>query len=149
MIVPSNSIEERSVIIERYPAVQEKPRITIVLFYFFSYGFSFWLLLDRYLGDIIIERWLPYGPLREREVIVRKIGCQEESKATCTIINHDNPRPRVNRKFAVVDVYDADPDDYIARYRESLLNSSELVQQVRRVGINEDIVSVSKVCIKK
>ena len=97
-------------------------------------------MLDRYLGDIIIERWLPYAPLREREVIVRKIGCQEESKATCTIINYENPRPRVNRKFVVVDVYNADPDDYMARYKESLLNSSELVQQVRRVGVNEDIV---------
>jgi hypothetical protein len=97
-------------------------------------------LLDRYLGDIIIERWLPYGPQREREVIVRKIGCQGESKATCTIMSYENPRPRVNRKFVVVDVYNADPDDYMARYRESLLDSSELVQQVRRVGVNEDIV---------
>jgi hypothetical protein len=97
-------------------------------------------LLDRYLGDIIIEKWLPYGPLPPREVIRKRIDRPEASRATCTIINYENPRSHVNRKFAVVDVYDADPKDYMDRYRESLLNSTELDQQVRRMGINEDIV---------
>lgn len=97
-------------------------------------------MLDRYLGDIIIERWLPYGPLPEREVVVKKIGGVAESKANCTIINYENPQPRVNRKFAVVDVFNADPDDYMARYNNSLLNSKELVEQVRRMGVTEDIV---------
>ncbi len=97
-------------------------------------------MLDRYLGDIIIEKWLPYGPLPPRPVIRKRIDPQEASRATCTIINYENTHSHVNRKFVVVDVYNADPKDYVDRYRESLLDSAELVQQVRRVGVNEDIV---------
>ncbi|UJR34596.1 hypothetical protein I4U23_027372 [Adineta vaga] len=119
--ISSDSIQERSIVIERYPAIQEKPR------------------------DIIIERWLPYGPLPEREIIRKRIGGPPESKGTCTIINYENPHSHVNRRFAVVDVYNADPRDYTARYRDSLLDSTELLQQVRRLGVNEDISSPSTI----
>ncbi|UJR12098.1 hypothetical protein I4U23_016276 [Adineta vaga] len=119
--ISSDTVQERSVVIERHPAVQERPR------------------------DIIIERWLPYGPLPEREVIRKRIDVQEESKATCTIINYENSHSRVNRRFVVVDVYNADPKDYMARYRESVLDSTDLVQQVRRLGVNEDISSPSSI----
>ncbi len=72
-------------------------------------------MLDLYLGDIIIEQWLPYGPLPPREVIRKRTGYQEASRATCTIINYENSHSHVNRKFVVVDVYNADPTDYMAR----------------------------------
>lgn len=98
-------------------------------------------MLDLYLGDIIIERWLPYAPFPEREVIRKTVECTAEGpKPTCTIINYDNVHTRVHRSFALVDVYNADPEDYVARYRDSLLDSRELLQEVRRAGVTEDIV---------
>lgn len=98
-------------------------------------------MFDLYLGDIVIERWLPYGPLPEREVIRKRVDMQAgNTKPTCTIINYEYPQGRVNRKFVVVDIYNADPNDYKARYTGSLLNSSELLQEARRAGVTEDIV---------
>lgn len=101
----------------------------------------FILINIQYLGDIIIERWLPYGPLPEREIIRRPITCYGDvAKPTCTIIKYDNPQPRISQKFVVVEVYNADPKDYAVRYSGSLLSPSELVLEARHVGIREDIV---------
>ena len=48
------------------------------------------------------------------------------------------------RKFERLGVIQQDPQDYVARYGPSLLDSATLVQKARNAGIIEDIVSYLK-----
>lgn len=124
-VVACDVVPERSVIIERYPAVQERP------------------------PNIIIERWLPYGPIPERETIIKRYGCNPDyAKPTCTIVNFDGPSARVVRKFAIVDVVNADPDDYVARYGRTLLDPRTTLDAVRRAGVTEDISSPQALSVR-
>ncbi|CAF1588429.1 unnamed protein product, partial [Adineta steineri] len=95
----------RSVIIERFPSAPKKPR------------------------DIIIERWLPYGPLPERRTIV------EEASAAITypeprnkIIMYERVESDVVRQFEKEGVFSEDPAHYVARYGDSLLDSTTLIK---------------------
>ena len=107
--------QQRSVIIEKYPTIQDKSR------------------------DIIIEKWLPYDPQPEREVIVKRINNGQSSRPTCTEIHYENLDARYSRRFVVIDVYNGDPDDYVARHHNSLLDARELIQEAHRAGVTEDI----------
>ncbi|CAF5105672.1 unnamed protein product, partial [Rotaria sp. Silwood1] len=116
--LPPLSVPPRSVVIERYPPLPEKPR------------------------DIIIERWIPYGRQTERHTIVQQAAPPiEYPKPSCTIVIYEVPQARIVRKFEQLDVTNENPEDYVASYSESLLNSTTLVQQARNVGVIEDIVT--------
>lgn len=124
----------RSVVIERYATVPEKPRKRIIFIFHFFFFFC-------YLGDIIIERWLPYGPRPERRTIV------EEASAAVTypeprnkVIIYEGVEARVVREFKKDGVVRGDPNDYVARYGDSLLDSATLTQMARNAGVFEDLV---------
>ncbi|UJR18953.1 hypothetical protein I4U23_022082 [Adineta vaga] len=115
--VPALPPPPRSVIIERFPSAPEKPR------------------------DIIIERWLPYGPLPERRTIV-----EEASGAAVAypeprnkIIVYERAEPHVVRQFHKEGVVSEDPANYVARYGDSLLDSTTLIKMARNAGVFEDL----------
>ncbi|CAF1324989.1 unnamed protein product [Rotaria magnacalcarata] len=106
----------RSVVIERYPAPPAKPR------------------------DIVIERWLPYGAQSERRTIVQPAPPPiEYPKPSYTIVAYDNVQIRIVRKLEKLGVTQENPEAYVARYGNSLLDSATLVQEARNAGVVEDI----------
>ncbi|CAF4063805.1 unnamed protein product [Adineta steineri] len=114
--IPALPPPPRSVIIERFPSAPKKPR------------------------DIIIERWLPYGSLPERRTIV------EEASAAITypeprikIIIYERVESDVVRQFEKEGVFSEDPAHYVARYGDSLLDSTTLIKVARDAGVFEDL----------
>ncbi|CAF5193954.1 unnamed protein product, partial [Rotaria magnacalcarata] len=93
-----------------------------------------------YLGDIIIERWLPYGPFPERRTITQPAPPPVKYPSpTHTVIIHDKGPVVVVDKFQCLGVSQEDPDAYIARYGSSLLDSRTLVEEVCRAGVTANI----------
>ncbi|CAF4954953.1 unnamed protein product [Rotaria sp. Silwood1] len=115
--LPPIPVPPRSVVIERYPPLPEKPR------------------------DIIIERWIPYGrqTTERRKIVQPAPPPREYPKPSCTIIIYGDVQGRIARKFEKLDPTNANPEDYVARYRGSLLDPTTLVQQARNLGVVEDI----------
>ncbi|KAL7674103.1 hypothetical protein ACOME3_000383 [Neoechinorhynchus agilis] len=106
----------RQVIIERYPPLPPKPR------------------------DIIIERWLPYGPIPKRNVIYQKAPQTSKYKTPKNmIVNYQVPKPHIKRVFVKETVQHMDPNWYVSRYQQSLMDSMNLVNAARQVGVTEDI----------
>jgi hypothetical protein len=101
----------------------------------------FRLLFVCYLGDIRIERWLPYAPQPEREIFVKHAPpAIEYPKPTHTIVHYQDADKHVERKFEKLDVIRGNPYDYKARFGTSLLDSAILMQEAAKAGVNEDIV---------
>lgn len=95
----------------------------------------------HFKGDIVIERWLPYGPQPERQTIVQRAPAPKGYEQPYnTIIIHDNVQVRVARKFERLGISQEDPETYLSRYGTSLLDSATLLQEARNAGINEDLV---------
>ena len=137
--LPSTPVPPRSVRIEIFPRPPEKPRKRII--FIFLCFFYFRLFFLSYLGDIKIERWLPYAPQPEREIFVKHAPpAIEYPKPTHTIVHHKDVDKLVERKFERLDVIREDPYDYKARFGTSLLDSSTLVQEAVNAGVHEDIV---------
>ncbi|CAF1456067.1 unnamed protein product [Adineta ricciae] len=116
--IPGLPPPPRSIIVERFPAPPEKPR------------------------DIIIERWLPYGPAPERRTIVEEAqGASSVSCSECRnqIVIYERVEPRVVRRLEKEDVVRENPADYVARYGNTLLDSTTLVETARNAGIHEDL----------
>lgn len=135
-MLPALPVPPRSVIIERFPPLPEKPRTDR----FFSCSISLVSCLSA-LGDIIIERWLPYGPRPERKTIVEEAtAAVAYAEPRNKIIVYEGLEPRVNRKFEKGPVVEGDPYDYAARYGTSLLDSETLIQLARNAGVFEDLV---------
>jgi hypothetical protein len=129
-------VPPRTVIIERLPALPPKPRKTKKKLFLFS-KISFF-----FPGDIIIERWVPYGAQAKRQTIVQRAAAAKEyPKPRNLIIVYDAVQARVIRQFQRLGVTQENPQAYLARYGVSLLESSTLVQQARAAGVVEDIVS--------
>ena len=94
-----------------------------------------------YSGDIIIERWCPYGPQSERRTIVQPAPPPMKYPApTHTVVVYDAIQPNIVRKFERLGATQEDPAAYVGRYGASLLDSEALVRQARQAGITEDIV---------
>lgn len=94
-----------------------------------------------YLGDIIIERWIPYEQQTERRTIV------EEAPAAISyveprnkIIIYEGLDPHIHRQFKNGGVIEENPADHVARYGSSLLPSETLIQLARKYGVYEDLV---------
>ena len=96
-----------------------------------------------YLGDIIIERWLPYGPQPERRTIVERVqNTVTYPEPRNKIIVYEGVEARVVRQFEKDGVIREDPAHYVARYGGTLLDSSTLVQMARNAGVFEDLVNL-------
>jgi hypothetical protein len=98
--------------------------------------------LFDYLGDIIIERWVPYGPQAKRRTIVQRAAAPVKyPQPRNVIVVYDPIQVRVIRQFQRVGVTQENPQAYVARYGASLLDAATLVQQARSAGVVEDIVN--------
>ncbi|CAF1664404.1 unnamed protein product, partial [Adineta ricciae] len=116
--IPGPPPPPRSIIVERFPAPPEKPR------------------------DIIIERWLPYGPAPERRTIIEEAPSVDSvscSECRNQIIVYERVEPRVVRRLEKEDIVRENPADYIARYGNTLLDSTTLIETARNAGIYEDL----------
>ncbi|CAF2854136.1 unnamed protein product [Rotaria sp. Silwood2] len=95
-----------------------------------------------YLGEIKIERWLPYGPQPEREIFIKRAPpAIEYPKPTHTVVNYKDVDKRIVRKFENLGVIRENPYDYKVRYGTSLLDSEILAHEAVKAGVNEDISS--------
>ncbi len=93
-------------------------------------------------GDIIIERWIPYGAQAKRRTIVQRAAAAKEyAKPRNIIIVYDAVQARIVRQFQRLGVTQENPQAYVSRYGVSLLDAATLVQQARAAGVVEDIVS--------
>jgi ribosomal protein S19E (S16A) len=93
-------------------------------------------------GDIIIERWVPYGAQAKRRTIVqRAAAAQGYARPRNIIVVYEAVQARVVRQFQRLGVTQESPQAYLSRYGQSLLDAATLVQQARSAGVVEDIVS--------
>ena len=100
------------------------------------------MIVSIWIGDIIIERWIPYGAAAKRKTIVqRAAGAQEYAKPRNIIIQYEPVQVRVVRQFQRLGVTQENPQAYFQRYGAQLLDAQSLVQQARAAGVVEDIVS--------
>jgi len=131
-------VPPRSVIIERLPPLPPKPR-KLALFILFPILQSHKNLL---LGDIIIERWIPYAAVAKRKTIIQRAeDAKEYPKPRNIIIQYEPIQVRVIRQFQRLGITQENPQLYIQRYGIALLDAQTLVQQARAAGVIEDIVS--------
>jgi hypothetical protein len=99
--------------------------------------------LFDYSGDIIIERWVPYGPQPQRRTIVQRAAAAVQyPQPRNIIVVYDTVLARVIRQFQRFGITQEDPQAYVARYGASLLDAATLVQQARTAGVIEDIVNI-------
>jgi hypothetical protein len=95
-----------------------------------------------FLGDIIIERWVPYGAQAKRRTIVQRAAAATEyQKPRNIIITYEPVQVRIVRQFQRLGVAQENPQAYVSRYGASLLDAATLLQQARAAGVVEDIVS--------
>jgi hypothetical protein len=95
------------------------------------------------LGDIIIERWVPYGAQAKRRTIVQRAAAAAQyAQPRNVIIQYEPVQVRVIRQFQRLGVVQANPQAYLQQYGVQLLDASTLVQQARSAGVVEDIVSL-------
>lgn len=95
-----------------------------------------------YLGDIIIERWIPYGAAAKRKTIVQRAeAAKEYAKPRNVIIQYEPVQVRIVRQFERLGVTQANPQAYLQQYGAQLLDAQTLLQQARAAGVVEDIVS--------
>ena len=100
------------------------------------------MLCFCYSADILIERWLPYGYQSERRIIVQPAPPPiRYSEPYNKIIIYETGDDHVVRKLEKVGPVKENPDDYMARYMGTLLDSATLVQQARNIGVHEDILN--------
>lgn len=95
-------------------------------------------------GDIVIERWIPYGAQAKRRTIVQRAAAAQQYQAPRNVIIQYEPvQVRIVRQFQRLGVTQANPQQYLQQYGAQLLESSTLVQQARSAGVVEDIVCFS------
>ena len=93
------------------------------------------------LGDIVIERWVPYGAQAKRRTIVQRAGAAAQyARPRNVIIQYESAQVRIVRQFQRLGVVQANPQAYLQQYGAQVLEASALVQQARSAGVVEDIV---------
>jgi hypothetical protein len=96
------------VIIERLPPIPSKPQ------------------------SLIIERWLPYAPLKRRVIFQRAdAAAAAAAKAKNVIVQWERPTVRVRQEFKDLGVVRANPSEYSARYGATLKRTADLPLFVR------------------
>ena len=97
------------------------------------------------VGDVIIERWIPYGPQPKRRTIVQRAAAAVQyPQPRNIIVVYDIVQTHVVRQFQRLGVTQEDPQAYATRYGATLLDSATLIQQARTAGVIEDIVNYLK-----
>ncbi|CAF3320304.1 unnamed protein product [Rotaria socialis] len=107
----------RSVVIERMAPLPPKPQ------------------------DIIIERWIPYESIaQKRQVIVQRAEPSKPYPPSRNVIITYDPVPvKVVRQVERQGVTPENPQSYLTRFGNSLLDPKDLIAQARELGITEDI----------
>ena len=96
------------------------------------------------LGNILIERWIPYGPPPERQTIVQRAApAIKYPEPHNQIVVYETVEAQIVRRFEKLGVEKENPAGYVARYGDSLLDTATLLQQARHAGVYEDLVKVS------
>ena len=98
----------RKVIIERLPTLPSKPQ------------------------SIIIERWLPYKPIK-RKVIYQRATDKVTPKTKNVIVQWETPNITVKKEFKDLGIVRANPIEYIERYGSTLKRSIELPSFVKDI----------------
>lgn len=108
--IPSKFIEPppRKVIIERMPELPPKPQ------------------------SIIIEKWLPYEN-QKRRVIFEPAIFGQKNDVKNLVIKWNVPNPVVDREIKYLGVENADPYEYIKRYKNSLKSTEDLPSFVKEL----------------
>ena len=105
---------------------------------------SFWSSDFFLQGDVIIERWVPYGAQAKRRTLVQRAGAaQQYARPRNVIIQYEPVQVRIVRQFQRLGVTQANPGAYVQQYGAQLLDAGTLVQQARSAGVVEDIVCSS------
>lgn len=114
--LPSLPPAPRQVIIERYPPLPPKPR------------------------DIIIERWLSYEVNQKRKVIYQ-IAPEEPNNATPKniIVAYQPKKPVLRRIVNRLGVVSMEPSEYMAKYGQSVLNTSILLDKIQKAGLTSKL----------
>ncbi|CAF5151439.1 unnamed protein product, partial [Rotaria sp. Silwood1] len=90
--------------------------------------------------DIIIERWIPYGPAPKRQTVVQRAASARGYPAPRNvIIQYEQAPVRVVRQFVRLGVTQESPALYVQRYGAALLDAQSLLAQARAAGVVEDI----------
>ncbi|CAF0927612.1 unnamed protein product [Rotaria sordida] len=90
--------------------------------------------------DIIIERWISYGPQARRRTIVQRAATVRPYPAPRNIIIQYETAPvRIVHQFHRLGVVQANSAVYIQTYSATLLDAASLVAQARAAGIVENI----------
>lgn len=97
-------------IIERLPPIPSKPQ------------------------SIIIERWLPYKPLK-RKVIFQRAGENDPVlvKSKNLIVQWEKPNVTVKKEFKDLGIVRANPNEYSERYGTSLKRTTDLPNFVQDI----------------
>lgn len=74
--------------------------------------------------DIVVERWLEYGPRSRRVVFHPAPKLIPAPPPKNLVIQWESPSVALHRQFRVLGVEHCDPNDYLARYGSSLVDSS-------------------------
>jgi hypothetical protein len=92
-------------------------------------------------GDIIIERWIPYGAAAKRKTVVQRAAeAKAYPKPRNIIIVYEPIQVRIVRQFQRLGITQENPQAYLQRYGAALLEAQILVQQARAAGVVEDLV---------
>ncbi len=93
-------------------------------------------------GDIVLERWLPYeAPRFTRTVRIPAPRGPLPKPPRNLIIQYQPLKVSIVHEIQRLGVIQADPQAYIQRYGNNLLNSARFLQLARAAGVFEDIVS--------
>ena len=82
--------------------------------------------------SIIIERWLPYKPIK-RKVIYQRATDKVASKTKNMIVQWETPNITVKKEFKDLGIVRANPIEYIERYGSTLKRSIELPSFVKDI----------------
>ncbi|CAF3920075.1 unnamed protein product [Rotaria sordida] len=95
---------------------------------------------QKAFADIIIERWISYGPQARRRTIVQRAATVRPYPAPRNIIIQYETAPvRIVHQFHRLGVVQANSAVYIQTYSATLLDAASLVAQARAAGIVENI----------
>lgn len=112
------------------------------MFLFYVYTINIHSFKFLTVGDIIIERWLPYSFTTKRKTIVQRAETPKDyPKPRNVIIQYDPPQVRIVRQFQRLGVTQENPQEYAQRFGPSLYDTQALIERARAAGVVEDIVS--------
>ncbi len=95
------------------------------------------------IGDIIVDKWLPYGARAERRTIVQRAPpLAQYNPPRNVIINYEGPKACIIRQIHKHGVIRCDPSAYRQQYSGQLLDSGTLAQKASAIGISELLVSI-------